>query len=117
MTTRRSFLIGAGALAASGMLGAAKAFDRGVLRQEINRIAAASGGRLGVSIFDVQTLEPFSHNGDDRFPMCSTFNFLLPAPCSNASTRRRNNSEGSFQSQKATSCRARHTSRRRFPAV
>jgi beta-lactamase class A len=76
MTTRRGFLIGAGALAASGMVGAAKAFDRGVLRQEINRIAAACGGRLGVSIFDVQTLEPFSHNGDDRFPMCSTFKFL-----------------------------------------
>jgi beta-lactamase class A len=76
MTTRRSLLIGAGALAASGMFGAAKAFDRGVLRQEINRIAAACGGRLGVSLFDVQTLEPFSHNGDDRFPMCSTFKLL-----------------------------------------
>jgi beta-lactamase class A len=76
MTTRRSLLIGAGALAASGMFGAAKAFDRGALRQEINRIAAACGGRLGVSIFDVQTLEPFSHNGDDRFPMCSTFKLL-----------------------------------------
>ena len=76
MTTRRSFLIGAGALAASGVVGAAKAFDRGVLRQEINRIAAGCGGRLGVAIFDVQTLEPFSHNGDDRFPMCSTFKLL-----------------------------------------
>jgi beta-lactamase class A len=76
MTTRRSFLIGASALATSGMVGAAKAFDRGMLRQEINRIAAACGGRLGVSIFDVQTLEPFSHNGDDRFPMCSTFKAL-----------------------------------------
>jgi beta-lactamase class A len=76
MTTRRSFLIGAGALATGGMVGAANAFDRGVLRQEINRIAAACGGRLGVAIFDVQTLEPFSHNGDDRFPMCSTFKAL-----------------------------------------
>lgn len=79
MTTRRGFLIGAGALATSGMFGAAKAFDRGVLRQEINRIAAACGGRLGVAIFDVQTLEPFSHNGNDRFPMCSTFKFLAAA--------------------------------------
>lgn len=76
MTTRRSFLSGAGALAASGIAGTARAFDRGLLRQEINRIAAACGGRLGVSIFDVQTLEPFSHNGDDRFPMCSTFKLL-----------------------------------------
>lgn len=79
MTTRRRFLIGTGALAASGMFGAANAFDRGVLRKEINRIAAVCGGRLGVSILDVQTLEPFSHNGDDRFPMCSTFKFLAAA--------------------------------------
>lgn len=76
MTTRRNFLIGTGALAASGIAGTARAFDRGMLRKEINRIAAACGGRLGVSIFDVHTLEPFSHNGDDRFPMCSTFKFL-----------------------------------------
>lgn len=76
MTTRRSLLIGTGALAASGMFGTANAFDRGVLGEEIDRIAAACGGRLGVSIFDAKTLEPFSHNGDDRFPMCSTFKVL-----------------------------------------
>ena len=76
MTTRRSFMIGTGALAASGIVGTARAFDRGLLRKEINRIAAECDGRLGVSIFDAQTLEPFNHNGDDRFPMCSTFKFL-----------------------------------------
>jgi beta-lactamase class A len=79
MTTRRSIIIGTGAFAASNIFGAARAFDRGILRKEIIRIAAECGGRLGVSIFDVQTLEPFSLNGDDRFPMCSTFKFLLAA--------------------------------------
>ena len=79
MTTRRRFIIGSGALGASAIFGAAQAFDRGILHNEINRIAAECGGRLGVSIFDVQTLEPFNHNGDDLFPMCSTFKFLLAA--------------------------------------
>jgi beta-lactamase class A len=79
MTTRRSFIVGGGALAASGLFGTAQAFDRGVLRAEINRIAASCGGRLGVSIFDTQTQDPFNHNGDARFPMCSTFKFLAAA--------------------------------------
>jgi beta-lactamase class A len=79
MTTRRIFITGGGALAASGLFGTARAFDRGVLRTEINRIAADCGGRLGVSIFDAQTQDPFNHNGDVRFPMCSTFKFLAAA--------------------------------------
>lgn len=79
MTTRRTFIVSGGALAASSLLGAAHAFDRSVLRTEINRIAAECGGRLGVSIFDTKTQEPFNHNGDDRFPMCSTFKFLAAA--------------------------------------
>jgi beta-lactamase class A len=76
MTTRRSFIIGGGALTASSMLDVAWALDRGALRTDINRIADGCGGRLGVSIFDTQTQEPFNHKGDDRFPMCSTFKFL-----------------------------------------
>jgi beta-lactamase class A len=79
MTTRRNFIIGGGAVAASGLIGTACAFDRGVLRKEIDRIAADCSGRLGVSIFDVQAQEPFNHNGDARFPMCSTFKFLAAA--------------------------------------
>jgi beta-lactamase class A len=79
MTTRRKFIIGTGALAASGIFCAARALDRGVLRTEIDRIAAECGGRLGVSIFDTQNQEPFNHKGDDRFPMCSTFKFLAAA--------------------------------------
>jgi beta-lactamase class A len=79
MTTRRGFIVGIGACAASGLFGTAQAFDRGILRKEISRIAAECGGRLGVSIFDAQTQEPFGHNADDRFPMCSTFKFLLAA--------------------------------------
>jgi beta-lactamase class A len=76
MTTRRKFIIGTGAFAVSSVFGVARALDRGILRTEINRIASECGGRLGVSIFDTQTLEPFNHKGDDRFPMCSTFKFL-----------------------------------------
>jgi beta-lactamase class A len=76
MTTRRTFTIGAGALAAIGMSGAARAFDHGVLRSEVDRIAGECGGRLGVSILDMQTHEPFDHDGDVRFPVCSTFKLL-----------------------------------------
>jgi beta-lactamase class A len=79
MTTRRSFMIGSGALAASGIFGAAQAFDRDILRKDISLIASECGGRLGVSMLDTQTRAAFAHNGDDRFPMCSTFKFLLAA--------------------------------------
>jgi beta-lactamase class A len=58
------------------MLGKARAFDHGVLRSEIDRIAGECGGRLGVSVLDMQTHEPFDHDGDVRFPVCSTFKFI-----------------------------------------
>jgi beta-lactamase class A len=38
---------------------------------------AASGGRLGVAILDTATGARLSWRGDERFPMCSTFKFLL----------------------------------------
>lgn len=78
-TTRRSFIIGGTALTASGLFNAAHAFDRSMLRTEIDRIAAECGGRLGVSIFDTRTQDLFNHSGDERFPMCSTFKFLAAA--------------------------------------
>ena len=37
----------------------------------------ANGGRLGVAILDTATDERSSYRADERFPMCSTFKFLL----------------------------------------
>lgn len=36
-----------------------------------------NGGRLGVAILDTGTGERSGHRADERFPMCSTFKFLL----------------------------------------
>nr|WP_246165114.1 class A beta-lactamase [Pigmentiphaga aceris] len=48
-------------------------------RTEIARIEAASGGRLGVAILDTHDGVFYGHREDERFPMCSTFKFLLAA--------------------------------------
>jgi beta-lactamase class A len=54
--------------------------------QRFNTIPAAlaqleqtNGGRLGVSILDTATGERSGHRQFERFPMCSTFKFLLAA--------------------------------------
>jgi beta-lactamase class A len=75
-TTRRKFMVEGGALAASGFFSTARALETGMLPTAITGIAAKCGGRLGISIFDTQTRQPFNYNGNDRFPMCSTFKFL-----------------------------------------
>lgn len=38
-----------------------------------------SGGRLGVAVFDSMTGQRLDWRGEERFPMCSTFKFLLAA--------------------------------------
>jgi beta-lactamase class A len=38
-----------------------------------------SGGRLGVAVFDTGSGQRFDWRGDEMFPMCSTFKFLLAA--------------------------------------
>jgi beta-lactamase class A len=43
------------------------------------RIEDANGGRLGVAVLDTATGERSGHRADERFPMCSTFKFLLVA--------------------------------------
>ncbi len=35
------------------------------------------GGRLGVAVLDTQTGKTIAHRATERFPMCSTFKFLL----------------------------------------
>lgn len=42
-------------------------------------LEAESGGRLGVAFLDAGTGTRFAWRGDERFPMCSTFKFLLAA--------------------------------------
>jgi beta-lactamase class A len=78
---RRTFLwTGGCALAATGATAAPRKmmpwrnedFHRSVAACE-----AASGGRLGVAILDTATGARLSWRGDERFPMCSTFKFLL----------------------------------------
>lgn len=68
-TARRTFLIGA--LAACTL--PARAAD------ELAAIEGRTGGRLGVAVLDTKTGKRLMHRPHDRFPMCSTFKFLLAA--------------------------------------
>lgn len=43
------------------------------LRTEIARVAASSGGRVGVAAVHVESGRAAYHNGDDPFPMASTY--------------------------------------------
>jgi len=89
MNKRRQFVFAA-CLAGSGlataqaqnMLGrAAKppATHAERFRSAVRRIEAASGGRLGVAVLDTHAGVFYGHRDDERFPMCSTFKFLLAA--------------------------------------
>jgi beta-lactamase class A len=43
------------------------------------RLEQINGGRLGVAVVDTATGERSGYRADERFPMCSTFKFLLAA--------------------------------------
>lgn len=47
------------------------------VRDRLAEIEAANGGRLGVAVLDTVTGASISYRGNERFPMCSTFKFLL----------------------------------------
>jgi beta-lactamase class A len=83
MIERRQFLIGAGGAgllaAAPGLAAPQAAFGGRRLREEVEALEHRSGGRLGVFVQDTRTRRAFSHRGDERFPLCSTFKFLLAA--------------------------------------
>ncbi len=84
MTTRRSFMIGTGALVGCGVLGgvAPVRAENGLGASwdaEISRIEHDSGGRLGVAMLDTLNGARAGHHVDDRFPMCSTFKLLASA--------------------------------------
>ena len=84
MTTRRHFIIGAGAIAGLGLPGTGL-FARAepglpdTLRGEFTRIERDSEGRLGVALLDTQSHAQIGHHAEDRFPMCSTFKMLAAA--------------------------------------
>jgi beta-lactamase class A len=43
----------------------------------LSQLEQANGGRLGVAVLDTASGERSGHRADERFPMCSTFKFLL----------------------------------------
>ncbi len=83
MVARREFLVGAAAcLGAAAFIEAAPlaAANGGFsLEEPIRRLERRSGGRLGVALLDTGNRRRFAWRGNERFPMCSTFKFLLAA--------------------------------------
>jgi beta-lactamase class A len=49
----------------------------GKLPAAFAQLEETNGGRLGVAVFDTATGERSGYRADERFPMCSTFKFLL----------------------------------------
>ena len=47
--------------------------------QAVRAAEMQGGGRLGVAVLDTQTGKRFAWRGDERFPVASTFKFLLAA--------------------------------------
>lgn len=87
MIARRRFLQGSGAALAALACGWATAGTPSVkhsgglpaLQAEWAAIARRSGGRLGVALLDAGGRVLAQQRGSERFPMCSTFKFLLAA--------------------------------------
>ncbi|ACC70353.1 class A beta-lactamase [Paraburkholderia phymatum] len=87
MVTRRAFTIALGgglagiAVQAFGTAAAASAQGRaahgGALDKRFAQIEAETGGRLGVAILDTANGQLQGWRARERFPMCSTFKFLL----------------------------------------
>ncbi|MFG3449232.1 L2 family extended-spectrum class A beta-lactamase [Stenotrophomonas sp. NPDC047960] len=86
MIARRHFLLWSGAAAASALaatvLGKAPPTTLAASQAQASDFAAlekASGGRLGVTLLDTASGRRIGHRQDERFPMCSTFKFVLSA--------------------------------------
>lgn len=71
MTTRRTLIAGAAALAAL------PAFAQG--KGPFDRIRAETGGRLGLAVYDTGTGRRYFDGAEARFAMCSTFKVPLVA--------------------------------------
>jgi beta-lactamase class A len=83
MIERRQFLIGAGGVGLLAVAPGLAAPEAGLggkrLHDSVVALERRSGGRLGVAVVDTGTRRTFSYRGDERFPLCSTFKFLLAA--------------------------------------
>ncbi|WP_256775487.1 MULTISPECIES: L2 family extended-spectrum class A beta-lactamase [unclassified Stenotrophomonas] len=87
MLARRQFLQWTGAAAASALAATALAKMPPTASTaapiaaagDFAALEAASGGRLGVTVLDTATGQRIGHRQDERFPMCSTFKFVLCA--------------------------------------
>jgi beta-lactamase class A len=80
--SRRSFLAGLAAIAATIRARAASSSDDDRLELANRRLAeieAREGGRLGVTVVDTGAGGRLEHRPDERFPMCSTFKLLAAA--------------------------------------
>ncbi len=84
MIARRQFLQWSGAAAASALAATvlAKAPPTALAGDtpqaaDFAALEKASGGRLGVTLLDTASGRRIGHRQDERFPMCSTFKFVL----------------------------------------
>jgi len=75
MLSRRSFVV-ATALALHRLLHAMP-MSPSALPAALARLEQINGGRLGVAVLDTATGAHSGYRTDERFPMCSTFKFLL----------------------------------------
>ena len=77
MLDRRSFLV----LTALGVSGYLHATTKSMTAfpAALKQLEQSTGGRLGVAVLDTATGERSGYRADERFPMCSTFKFLLVA--------------------------------------
>jgi beta-lactamase class A len=76
--SRRRFVMAAAGLALATTRPSAAA-DAPALNDELAKIEARSGGRLGVAVLDAGSGLTAGHRADERFPMCSTFKLLAVA--------------------------------------
>lgn len=86
MLARRQFLQWTGAAAASALAATALAGVRPAASpatapaaMDFAALEKASGGRLGVTLLNTASGVRTGHRQDERFPMCSTFKFVLCA--------------------------------------
>jgi beta-lactamase class A len=91
MIARRDFLVGAMALAGAAPMVKAAALSRGShgfpLENRVRELERRSAGRLGVGLIDTGSGRRFAWRGDERFPLASTFKFLLAAHVLNRADR------------------------------
>jgi beta-lactamase class A len=76
--SRREFLLTASTILPVSCL-SARALQTATPTDQLTAIESRLGGRLGVAALDTATGKRVGHRATERFPMCSTFKFLLVA--------------------------------------